>query len=57
MRPITRMQGLAWFALFVMVVFTLTDIEARGGGVRERGEGAEAAARGGAAAEESRGVG
>ena len=32
MRPTTRMQGLACFALFMMLVFMVTDIEARGGG-------------------------
>ena len=38
MRPMTRMQRMTWFALFMMLVFTLTDIEARGGG--GGGEGA-----------------
>ena len=46
MRPTTRMQGLAWFALFMMLVFTVTDIEARGGG-GEAGEGVAVAEAGG----------
>ena len=32
MKPITRMQRMAWFALFVMLVFTLTDVVTERGG-------------------------
>ena len=49
MRPTTRMQGLAWFVLFMMLVFTVTDIEARGGGGGGGGEGAAVAEGEGAA--------
>ena len=59
MRPTTRMQGLAWFALFMMLVFTVTDIEARGGGGGGggRGGGGGGGRGGGAVAEGERGGG